>query len=275
VSTTAATPRVNIPAIRARKGGTPLACLTAYTTPVARCLDDAVDLLLVGDSVGMVLYGMETTLGVPLEMMIQHGRAVVRGAARACVIVDMPFGTYQESPGTAFRNAARVMGETGCNGVKIEGGREMAETVAFLAARGVPVLGHVGLMPQSVHTVGGYRAQGRDPETAARIEDDARAIADAGAFAVVIEGTVAEVAAQVTRAVPVPTIGIGASPECDGQILVTEDMTGLSGDFVPRHVKRYASTGDDLEAAAHAYAEDVRLRRFPAPENLVGGGGGG
>lgn len=259
--------RLGTPAIRARKGQTPLVCLTAYTTPMARALDAHVDLLLVGDSLGMVLYGLDSTLPVTLEMMIAHGAAVVRGSERACVLVDLPFGSYQESPAQAFRSAARVMAETGASGVKLEGGAEMAETIRFLVQRGIPVCGHVGLMPQAVHVAGGFRATGRSEEEAARVTADARAVAEAGAFAVVLEGTLEPVAAAITAALPVPTIGIGASPACDGQILVTEDVVGLFGDFTPRFVRRYAELGAQVGAAAAAYAADVQARRFPAPEH--------
>ncbi len=264
---------VTVRDIAQRKGGLPIVCLTAYTTPMARILDPLVDLLLVGDSLGMVLYGMDTTLGVTLDMMAAHGRAVVRGAKHACVVVDLPFGSYQESPRQAFRNAARIMVETGCAGVKLEGGREMAETVEFLAARGVPVLGHVGLKPQSVNTLGGFRTQGRTKAEAEQIATDADAIARAGAFAIVIESTVEPVARDVTARVPVPTIGIGASPACDGQILVTEDILGLSGDTVPRFVKHYAAVDEMIAAAVAGYAEDVRARRFPAPEHCFAAAG--
>lgn len=260
---------VTVRSIARRKGQSPIICLTAYTTPMARILDPLVDLLLVGDSLGMVLYGMDTTLGVTLDTMVAHGRAVVRGAEHACVIVDLPFGSYQESPEQAFRTAARVMGETGCAGVKLEGGSEMAETVAFLAARGVPVLGHVGLTPQSVHALGGFRTQGRSQAEAARVVADAEAIAAAGAFAVVVEGTVEPVAREITERIAVPTIGIGASPACDGQILVTEDLLGLTGDMAPRFVKRYAAVEDVIAAAVAAFAEDVRARRFPGEEHCV------
>ncbi len=260
---------VTVRDIARRKGESPVVCLTAYTTPMARILDPLVDLLLVGDSLGMVLYGMDTTLGVTLDIMVAHGRAVVRGAEHACVIVDLPFGSYQESPELAFRSAARVMAETGCTGVKLEGGSEMAETVAFLVARGVPVLGHVGLTPQSVHALGGFRTQGRSPAEAARILADAEAIAGAGAFAVVVEATVEPVARAITERIAVPTIGIGASPACDGQILVTEDLLGLSGDMAPRFVKRYAAVGEVIAAAVAAFAGDVRDRRFPGKEHCV------
>lgn len=256
--------------IRARKGGVPVVSLTAYTAPMARLLDPACDLLLVGDSLGMVLYGFASTLPVTLDMMIAHGGAVVRGARQACVVVDMPFASYQEGPAQAFRNAARIMAESGCAGVKLEGGEAMAETVRFLVDRGIPVLAHIGLQPQSVNAIGGFRAQGRSAAEAERILADGRAVAEAGAFAVVVEGTTEPVARAVTEAVPIPTIGIGASPACDGQVLVTEDMLGLFGEFTPRFVKRYAELGEAVAVAAASYAEEVRTRRFPGPEHCYG-----
>jgi 3-methyl-2-oxobutanoate hydroxymethyltransferase len=256
--------------LRLRKHGVPIVCLTAYTAPMARLLDGLADLLLVGDSLGMVVYGLDSTLPVTLDIMIAHGAAVARGARRACVIVDMPFGTYQEDPAQAFRNAARIIRETGCAGVKLEGGEPMAETVRFLVERGIPVLGHVGLQPQSVNALGGFRAQGRNDVEAARVIADAHAVADAGAFALVVEGTAEPVARRLTGEVAVPTIGIGASPACDGQILVTEDMLGIFGEFQPRFVKRYANLGTAIAAAASAYADDVRERRFPGPEHCYG-----
>lgn len=259
---------ITIPAIRARKGGEPIVCLTAYSTPMAKILDPICDLILVGDSLGMVLYGMPTSLGVTLDMMIAHGAAVMRGAERACVIVDLPFGSYKESPQVAYRAGAQVMAETGASGVKMEGGVEMAETIRFLTTRGIPVMGHIGLTPQSLHADGGYRAHGREAEEAARLRADAQAVADAGAFAVVIEGTVEALAREITAVVPIPTIGIGASGACDGQILVTDDLTGLFTDFKPKFVKRYAEVGAAIGEAARAYAEDVRSRRFPGPEHL-------
>jgi 3-methyl-2-oxobutanoate hydroxymethyltransferase len=261
---------LSVPDIRAMKGATPIVCLTAYTTPMARLLDRHVDLLLVGDSLGMVLYGFDSTLPVTLDMMIQHGAAVVRGSEHACVVVDLPFGSYQESPAQAFRSAARVMKETGAAAVKIEGGAEMAETVEFLSRRGVPVLGHVGLMPQSVNTLGGFGARGRNVAEGERIGADAEAIAAAGAFAIVVEGTVEAVARSVTARVCVPTIGIGASPACDGQILVTEDMLGLPVGFTPKFVKHYADLAGAVDGAVSRYAEDVRARRFPGPEHCYG-----
>ncbi len=258
---------VSVRDIGRRKGGEPIVCLTAYTAPMARILDPLVDLLLVGDSLGMVLYGADTTLGVSLETMIAHGRAVVLGARHACVIVDLPFGSYQESPEQAFRNSALVLAQTGCAGVKLEGGREMAATIAFLTARGVPVLGHIGLQPQSVKALGGFRTQGRDQAGAERIVEDAQSIAQAGAFATVIEGTMEPVAREVTELLPIPTIGIGASPACDGQILVTEDILGLSGPVTPSFVKHYAALGEAIASAVAAYGEEVRARRFPAAEH--------
>ncbi|WP_158043898.1 3-methyl-2-oxobutanoate hydroxymethyltransferase [Skermanella pratensis] len=260
--------RTTVPELSSRKGGTPIVSLTAYTTPMARQLDAHVDMLLVGDSLGMVLYGMDSTLPVTLDMMIAHGAAVMRGSALSCVVVDLPFGSYQESPEAAFRAAARVMAETGCAAVKLEGGVEMAPTVEFLTRRGIPVLGHVGLTPQSVNVLGGYRARGRGGQESNAIAADAFAIAEAGAFALVIEGTVEPLARQLTADLPVPTIGIGASPTCDGQILVTEDLVGLFSDFTPKFVKRYAELGPQVSAAAQAYADDVRARRFPGPEHV-------
>ena len=263
--------RITIPDIRGRKGGEPIVALTSISAQTAKLLDDHVDLMLVGDSLGMVFYGMDSTIGVSLEMMIAHGRAVTRGSKKACVIVDMPFGSYQESPVQAFRNSARVMGETRCQGIKLEGGEEMAETVRFLSERGVPVMGHVGLMPQSVNRLGGFKAQGRTEESAAKIVADAKAIAEAGAFAVVVEGVIEPLGRTITEAIDVPTIGIGASPACDGQILVTDDLAGLFTDFTPRFVKRYADLAGALDEAVAAYADDVRARRFPGPEHVTAG----
>ncbi|MDH5489913.1 MAG: 3-methyl-2-oxobutanoate hydroxymethyltransferase [Rhodospirillaceae bacterium] len=264
---------VTAPDIMMRKrarGGEPLVCLTSYTTLTARLLDAHTDLMLVGDSLGMVLYGLETTIGVTLDMMIAHGQAVMRGARRSCVVVDMPFGTYQESPEMAFRNAARIMKEVGCAGVKFEGGAEMAPTVKFLTDRGIPVMGHVGLMPQSVNTAGGFKSRGRGDDDAKRVVDDAHAIAAAGAFAIVVEGVVEPVARRITEEIDIPTIGIGASPACDGQILVTEDLVGLFQDFTPKFVKRYMDLGSGIAEAARLYAEDVRAGRFPQDEHCFG-----
>jgi 3-methyl-2-oxobutanoate hydroxymethyltransferase len=259
---------ITVPELRRRKGDVPQVWLTAYTTPMAQRLDPVCDVLLVGDSLGMVLYGLPSTLSVTLDMMIAHGAAVVRGARRACVIVDLPFGTYQASPEQAFAASARVLAETGCSGVKLEGGEDMASTISFLTRRGVPVCGHVGLMPQSVNVAGGFRATGRTEDEAARVAADAKAVAQAGAFAVVIEGTLEPVAAAITRAIDIPTIGIGASSVCDGQVLVIDDLLGTFNDFTPRFVKRYADLGAEISRAAAAYAEDVRARRFPGPEHV-------
>lgn len=270
MSTVTQVRRIGVPELRARKGAEPIVCLTAYTAPVARLLDPHVDLLLVGDSLGMVVYGFDSTLPVTLDLMIAHGAAVVRGSTRACVVVDLPFGSYQESPQAAFRAASRVLAETGAQAVKLEGGEEMAETVAFLTARGVPVMGHVGLLPQSVNALGGYKAVGRDPASAERIRADARAIAGAGAFALVIEGTMEPLARAITDEVPVPTIGIGASPACDGQVLVSDDLLGLFADFTPKFVRRYANLGEQVARAAADYAADVKARRFPGEEHCFG-----
>ena len=261
----AAPRRLTVPDIVQRKGGVPVVCLTAYTAPMAGLLDPHVDLLLVGDSLGMVIYGFDSTLPVTLDMMIAHGAAVVRGSRHALVVVDMPFGSYQASPADAFRACARVMAETGCSAVKLEGGAEMAETIAFLQARGIPVMGHVGLKPQSVHAHGGYRFQGRDDRAARAIAADAAAVGEAGAFSLVVEAVAEPVAADIARAVPVPVIGIGASPACDGQVLVTEDLLGLFPDFTPKFVKRYGDLADAVGDAAAAYAGEVRSRTFPGP----------
>jgi len=262
--------RLTVADLEARKGGEPIVCLTAYSASVARLLDPHVDLVLVGDSLGMVLYGLETTLAVDLDTMIRHGQAVMRGSRQACVVVDMPFGSYQASPAKAFTAAARVMAETGCAAVKLEGGIDMAETVAFLVARGVPVMGHVGLMPQSVNTLGGYRAQGKAEAEAKKITADARAIAQAGAFSLVLEGVMEPLARQITEELPIPTIGIGASVACDGQVLVTDDLLGLFADFTPKFVKRYADLGSVVSGAAAGFATDVRSRAFPGPEHCFG-----
>ena len=254
------------PEIRARKGQAPLVALTAYTTPMARLVDAHCDIALVGDSVGMVLHGLPSTLGVTMEMMILHGRAVTRGLQRAMAVVDMPFGSYEQSPAQAFANAARLMVETGAAAVKLEGGARMAETIAFLTARGVPVMAHIGLTPQAVNTLGGYKVVGRDAE-AQSVAQDAQAVEAAGAFAVVLEKVPAPLAGRLTQALSIPTIGIGAGVDCDGQVLVLDDMLGTFTEFRPRFVKRYAEIGQTADAAIAAYAADVRARRFPAPEH--------
>ena len=259
-------PKKTVTDIIARKGERPLVVLTAYTAPLARILDEFVDILLVGDSLGMVLYGFDSTLAVTLDMMIAHGAAVVRGAKKALVVVDLPFGSYQKSPEQAFKSSARVLAETGCTAVKLEGGAEMAETVRFLTARGIPVIGHIGLTPQSVNTLGGYKTQGKSASQAEILLADAKAIAGAGAFAIVLEGVTAEVAETITSALAIPTIGIGASPACDGQVLVTEDMLGLSGGYIPKFVKTYLSLAEQVKNAAQQYANEVKTRKFPSAE---------
>lgn len=257
--------RLTAPAIQGRKGGDPIVALTAYTMRMAQLLDPHCDLLLVGDSLGQVIYGLPSTIPVSLEMMSAHGAAVVRGSWHALVAVDMPFGSYEQSPAQAFANAARLLKETGAAAVKLEGGEAMAETVAFLVRRGIPVIGHVGLTPQAVNALGGYRARGRDDAEAAKILADARAVADAGCFALVLEGVMEEIAVEATRLVPCPTIGIGASAQCDGQILVTEDMMGLF-ERTPRFVKRFGDLAGEIGAAAAAYAADVKARAFPTAD---------
>jgi 3-methyl-2-oxobutanoate hydroxymethyltransferase len=259
--------RITAPDIRARKGGEPIVCLTSYHAHTARLVDRYCDVILVGDSLGMVMHGLETTVPVTLEMMILQGHAVMRGSQRALVVVDMPFGSYEQSREQAFASCARVLKETGCGAIKLEGGRRMAETISFLVERGVPVMGHVGLTPQSINTIGAFRAQGRDEADWAPIEADAKAVADSGAFAMVIEAVAEPLGRLISEAVAIPTIGIGASAACDGQILVLEDMLGLSP-RVPKFVKRYGNLGPGIEAAIAAYAKDVRARAFPGPEQV-------
>ena len=253
--------RLTAPDIFARKGGEPIVCLTSYHAHTARLVDKYCDVILVGDSLGMVMHGLETTVPVTLEMMILQGHAVMRGSKRALVVVDMPFGSYEASKEQAFMNAARVLKETGCGAIKVEGGTRMAETIAFLVERGVPVMAHVGLTPQSINTIGSFRAQGRDEADWARIEQDTIAVAEAGAFSVVIEAVAEPLARKLTAAVRIPTIGIGASVACDGQILVLEDMLGLSP-RVPKFVKRYGELGPGIEKAVADYAAEVRVARL-------------
>jgi 3-methyl-2-oxobutanoate hydroxymethyltransferase len=259
--------RLTAPDIRARKGGEPIVCLTSYHAHTARLVDKHCDVILVGDSLGMVMHGFETTVPVTLDMMILQGHAVMRGSQRALVVVDMPFGSYEQSKEQAFASCARVLKETLCGAVKLEGGRRMAETIAFLVERGVPVMGHVGLTPQSINTIGSFRAQGRDEDDWAPIEADAKAVADAGAFSVVVEAVAEPLGRRITEQVAIPTIGIGASSACDGQILVLEDMLGLSP-RVPKFVKRYGQLGPGIEAAISDYAKEVRSRAFPGPEHV-------
>jgi 3-methyl-2-oxobutanoate hydroxymethyltransferase len=259
--------RLTVPAVRNRKGGDPLVMLTAYTVRMAQLLDPHCDILLVGDSLGQVIYGLPSTLPVSLDMMCAHGAAVVRGSYHALVLVDMPFGSYEGSPEQAFASASRILAETGAAGVKLEGGETMAPTIAFLTARGVPVMAHVGLTPQSVNALGGYGARGRTNEEHSRIIADARAVAEAGAFSVVAEGVIEPLARAIAAEVPGPVIGIGASAACDGQVLVAEDMLGLF-ERTPRFVKRYADMAGMIGEAVQSYAADVRARTFPGPEQV-------
>ncbi|MBN8927645.1 MAG: 3-methyl-2-oxobutanoate hydroxymethyltransferase [Rhodospirillales bacterium 69-11] len=272
MSTTAETRPVTPPAIQARKGGEPIVCLTSYTAQMAALVDPHVDLILVGDSLAMTIYGMPSTVGVTLEMMIAHGRAVARAARRACIVVDLPFGSYEASPAQAFQAAARVMAETGCAAVKLEGGAPMAETIHFLTRRGVPVMAHVGLTPQSVNALGGYAVRGRAEAEAAAIMADAEAVADAGAFSVVVEKVAEPLARAISGRIAPPTIGIGASVGCDGQILVVDDLIGLFTAFRPKFVRRYAEVAGTIEDAVRGYATDVRARRFPGAEHVFSGG---
>ncbi len=255
--------RMTVPQVTARKGGEPLVCLTAYDTPTAAILDEHCDLILVGDSVGMVVHGLTSTVGVTLDMMIMHGQAVMRGAHKALVVVDLPFGSYEDSPITAFKNASRVMMETGCQAVKIESGSYAAETISYLTERGIPVMSHVGLRPQSMNVLGGFKAQGRTQEVANEIIANAVAAAQAGSFCVVVEGVSTVIADEVTKAVSIPTIGIGASENCDGQILVTPDMLGLF-EWTPKFVKKYADLKSVIDEAVQEYASDVKSRTFPS-----------
>ena len=258
--------RMTVPQIVERKGGEPIVCLTAYDAPTAAILDDHCDLILVGDSVGMVVHGFNTTVGVTLDMMILHGQAVMRGSRKALVVVDLPFGSYEDSPIQAFKSASRVMMETGCQAVKIESGSYAAETISYLTERGIPVMSHVGLRPQSMNVLGGFKARGRTKQVADEIVANAIAADKAGSFAVVVEGTSVEIADKVTRAVDIPTIGIGASANCDGQILVTPDMMGQF-DRVPKFVKKFGDMKGLIETSAADYAASVKDRSFPGDEN--------
>jgi len=263
------TKRRSVSDIRAAKGGTPLVVLTAYTAPIANILDGVCDILMVGDSLGMVVYGYDSTLKVSLEQMIAHGDAVVRHSKHAMVVVDMPFGSYQASPEQAFLSAARLLKETGAAAVKLEGGKEMAPTIEYLTQRGIPVMAHVGLMPQHVHTLGGFKAQGKEKAQQKRILEDALAIEAAGAFAVVLEGIMEPLAKAITQKLSIITIGIGASPACDGQVLVVDDILGMF-EFTPRFVKQFAHLREDIAAAATEYARAVRQRKFPTLAQCYG-----
>jgi 3-methyl-2-oxobutanoate hydroxymethyltransferase len=261
--------RLTAPDILARKKGEPIVALTSYHAHTAGLLDRYVDVILVGDSLGMVMHGLETTLPVTLDMMILQGRAVMRGSKQALVVVDMPFGSYEESPQQAFRGAARVLKETHCGAIKLEGGTRMAETIRFLTERGVPVMAHIGMTPQSINTLGSFRAQGRDEADWGKFLEDAQAVAGAGAFSVVVEAVAEPLARRITGEIAIPTIGIGASPACDGQILVLEDMLGLSS-RVPKFVKRYGELAGQIEDSIKSYADEVRSRKFPGPEHVYG-----
>jgi 3-methyl-2-oxobutanoate hydroxymethyltransferase len=273
VSTSRANPtpspmkRLTVPRIRQRKGGEPLVMLTAYTVRMAQIMDPHCDLLLVGDSLGQVIYGLPHTVAVTMEMMALHGAAVVRGSYHAAVVVDMPFGSYEASPEVAFANAARLLKETGAAAVKMEGGKVIAPTIEYVSARGIPVMGHVGLTPQAVNILGGYGVRGKSDEEARSIVEDAEAVAKAGSFAMVIEGVMEPIAIEITQKVACPTIGIGASAQCDGQVLVTEDMLGLF-ERTPKFVKRYAAMSELVEEAVTHYADEVRARAFPGPEQI-------
>jgi len=269
MSVQSAIKRKTAPDIRARKGGEPIVMLTSYHAHTAALVDRHCDVILVGDSLGNVTHGFETTVPVTLEMMILQGRAVMRGSSQALVVVDMPFGSYEGSKEQAFHSAVRIMKETQCGAVKLEGGVRMAETIAFLSQRGIPVMAHVGLTPQSINALGSFRAQGREQADWEPIEKDAIAISQAGAFSVVIEAVAEPLARKITQAIAIPTIGIGASPACDGQVLVLEDMLGLSSK-TPKFVRRYADLGPAIEAAVEGYAKDVRSRAFPGPEHVYG-----
>ncbi|UWQ91753.1 3-methyl-2-oxobutanoate hydroxymethyltransferase [Aliisedimentitalea scapharcae] len=267
MSATARKSAPNADDIRALKGKTPIVSLTAYTTPMAQVMDDHCDFVLVGDSVGMVLHGLPSTLSVTMEMMILHGRAVARGLSKAMMVIDMPFASYEQSPEQAFCNAARLMAETGAAAVKLEGGVDMADTIRFLVKRGIPVMAHIGLTPQSINTLGGYKVQGRDAQADAVLAD-AHAVTEAGAFSVVLEKVPQGLADRITGDIAIPTIGIGASAGCDGQILVVDDMLGLFTAFKPKFVKRYADLGQQAQSAVADYAAEVRARTFPAAEHV-------
>ncbi|GGE65458.1 MAG TPA: 3-methyl-2-oxobutanoate hydroxymethyltransferase [Paenalcaligenes hominis] len=262
--------RRSVPELMAYKGNKKIVCLTAYIAPIARLIDPALDLILVGDSTAMVGYGMPDTLSITLQQMADHGAAVVNATQQACVVIDMPFGSYQVSPQQAFENAAFLLSRSRASAVKIEGGIALADTTRFLVERGVPVLAHVGLMPQYVNTMGGFKAQGMNDEAAQRILDDAKAHQAAGAFAVVLEGVAESLGRRITEELEIPTIGIGASPACDGQVLVTEDILGLSGGRIPRFAKPYADVGAVIQEAAQRYADEVRGGQFPGLEHCFG-----
>ena len=262
--------RNTVPQIQAMKGQQKIVCLTSYSSPFARILDEFVDLILVGDSTAMVGYNMENTLAITLEQMAAHGQAVMRSTQKACVVVDMPFASYQESKEQAFRNAAYLLKQSNAQAVKMEGGAFLAETTHFLTERGIPVMAHVGLMPQYFNTMGGFKAQGLSEEMAARIYQDALAQAQAGAFSLVIEGSAESLGRRITENIAIPTIGIGASPSCDGQILVTEDILNLSGPRIPKFAKQFADVQAIIREGIKAYAEEVRNETFPTLDHCFG-----
>tara|TARA_R110001592_G_scaffold27763_27_gene102994 strand:+ start:2516 stop:3340 length:825 start_codon:yes stop_codon:yes gene_type:complete len=264
--------RFSLHDIQARKKSeTPLVCLTSYTTPMTKILDRHCDILLVGDSLGMVVYGMDNTLGVTLDMMINHGKAVMRASKQAFVVVDMPYSTYENDPDQAYETAKRIIDETGCHAVKLEGGTHIAAIIAHLVQNDIPVMAHIGLKPQSVVKEGGYKIKGKTNQEVSDLLDDAKAVEKAGAFAVVIEGTIEKVSQEITTAIDIPTIGIGASVTCDGQILVIDDMLGMFTDHTAKFVKQYANLADDIDKAAAQYADDVKKRLFPAQEHVYKG----
>ncbi len=256
--------KINITDIKSRKNTPePLVCLTAYTTPMAQILDKHCDILLVGDSLGMVMYGMKNTLGVTMDMMVNHGRAVMRSNPNACIVVDMPYGSYEQSPEIAYKNAKRIMDETSCDAVKLEGGQDMESTICYITERDIPVMAHIGLQPQSVIKDGGYKIKGRTEQEISTLINDAKAVQSAGAFCVVIEGTIESTSQKITNAVNIPTIGIGASSSCDGQILVTDDMLGLLDGHTPKFVKKYAGIAQYIDNAVENYALEVKSQKFP------------
>ncbi|MER0238071.1 3-methyl-2-oxobutanoate hydroxymethyltransferase [Fulvimarina sp. MAC8] len=261
------TKRRTAPDIKAMKGLDPIVSLTAYSAVTARLVDPHADFVLVGDSLGMVEHGMASTLSVTLDMMIMHGASVVRSTDEALVIVDMPFGSYEASKEKAYESAARIMAETGCGAVKLEGGVAMGPTIRHLTERGIPVCAHIGLTPQAMNSLGGFRSQGHDEASRKKIVGDAKAVEEAGAFAVVVEGVVEPLAIEITQALSIPTIGIGASSACDGQVLVLEDMLGLTP-RVPRFVKRFGDIATAIDEAVASYARDVRSRAFPGQDNV-------
>jgi 3-methyl-2-oxobutanoate hydroxymethyltransferase len=259
--------RITVPEIRTRKGSEKIVCLTAYTSRMAELLDAHCDILLVGDSVGMVLHGLPSPIGVTLDMMLLHGKAVMRGSRRALVVVDLPFGSYERGPDHAFRTASKVMKKTGCQAVKVEAAEGVAESISFLVSRGIPVVGHVGLRPQASNVDGGFKAKGRTAHERERVLAEARAVDAAGAFAILVEGVAPDLADEITTTVKVPTIGIGASQGCDGQVLMTDDMLGLF-DWTPKFVRRYADLRTTIDTAVSTYAADVRSGSFPAEAEL-------